>query len=187
MNTMESILKQDSNVGLLLKWSSLFIFALLCLTVVKSFHDKYINELNAESSVLLEKSSLVMEMHNEMLSITRTQYQILHASSQQEVRTLLLSLSEQVSSYLLNFHKLEQVTDETDENLLFQFRNGFTQWHQFNQDLVGYANVVADSGFINTLNMIDVALSQFEVNSEEALLLIAELEQNNQEEQTLSN
>ena len=61
------------------------------------------------------------------------------------------------------------------KKVLEQFKTGFEQWHEFNQNLLSYANVVADSGFINTLNMIDLAFSQFESSTNESQQLVAQL------------
>ena len=92
-----------------------------------------------------------------------------------------------ISDYLIHYHQLEGISDDSDTNLLVQFRTGFNQWYSLNKNLLNYANVVADSGFINTLSMIDLTFSQFDRDTDETLLLIAQLKQGIELEGGVSN
>ena len=175
MNTMEFTMKQDSYIATITKWTFLLIFLTFCITGINTLHQKQLQKLVINSELLKQKSFLVSQMHDEMLSISRTQLQILHASSEQQVKKDLRQLSELVMDHLVHYYQLKNIADESDADLLMQFRIGFDKWHNFNQDLLGYANVIADSGFINTLNMVDMAFSQLDQDSDKALLLISQL------------
>jgi hypothetical protein len=175
MNTMELTINQDNYVRAIIKWTSLFIFLTLCVVTINAFHQDRVQKLMADAELLGQKSFLVSQMHKEMLSISRTQLQILHASSEQQVRKNLWRLSELVSEHLVHYHQLKEIADESDADLLMRFRIGFDQWHDFNKNLLAYANVVSDSGFINTLNKVDLAFSQFDNDSAEKQLLITQL------------
>ncbi len=187
MNTMRLTVNRDSYIGKMMKWTGLFILLTLCVLAINSFHQQQLKKLLVSSQLLNQKSVLVYQMHNEMLLMSQTQLMILHASNQDEVRQSLWRLSDQVSDYLLHYHKLESIADNTDFETLIKFRTGFEQWHSFNKDLLGYANIVSDTNFINTLNMVDLAFSQFESNSDEAVLLIAQLKQNFDNKEESSN
>lgn len=187
MNTMRSTVNRDNYIGKIMKWTSLFILLTLSVLAINSFHQQQLKKLLVSSQLLEQKSILVYQMHNEMLLMSQTQLMILHASNQDEVRQSLWRLSEQVSDYLLHYHQLEAIADNTDFETLTKFRTGFEQWHSFNKDLLGYANIVSDTNFINTLNMVDLAFSQFESNSDEAALLIAQLKQNFDNKEESSN
>lgn len=184
---MEHTFNQDSYTRTVIKWTSLFIFFAVLAISARSIHHHQLQKLSLGSESFNQKASLITKMHSEMLSMTRTQYQILHASDQSEVKQLLWSLSEQVSAYLVHYHQLEGIADDSDTEILMQFRTGFEQWHGFNKNLLGYANVISDSGFISTLNMIDLAFSQFDSNPDEALLLIAQLKQHVDYQEGVSN
>ena len=186
MNTMELDSNQDSYIKII-KWISVLLLLSCSVFAVKSLYQHQKQTLIAHSALMQQKSSLITQMHKEMLSITRTQYQILHASSQEEVRQLLWSLSEQVSDYLIYYHRFEGIANHADAEILVQLRNGFDQWHGFNKELLAYANVISDSGFINTLNMIDLAFSQFDSDTDEAVLLIAQLKQSMDNTSEISN
>ena len=135
----------------------------------------------------VQKASLISQMHNEMLLITRSHLQIMHASNEKQIKDHLWKLSGLVSDYLIHYHQLEKIVDNTDDGILEKFNTGFEQWHEFNQNLLSYANVVADSDFINTLNMIDLAFSQFDSNTDESLQTIAQLKQDIVDDYQVSN
>lgn len=184
---MELLYSQDSVIKKFAKWTALCIFITLSVIGLRTFHSYQLQIITSSNMVTIQKSSLITQMHKEMLSITRTQLQILHASNENEVRELLWKLSELVSDYLIHYHHLEGIADSSDTNLLAQFGTGFDRWHNFNKKLIGYANVVADSGFINTLNIVDLAFSQFNSNTDETLQLIAQLKQDVETAEGLSN
>jgi hypothetical protein len=175
MNTMEIRLNQDSYTWITIKWISLFIFLTLCFSGLYKLHQQQLVKLSANSDALNQKSFLVSKMHDEMLSISRMQLQILHASNEQQVKKDLLLLSELVTDHLIHYYQLKNIADESDAELLMRFRLGFDKWQNFNEDLLGYANVIADSGFINTLNMVDLTISQLDQDADKALLLISQL------------
>jgi hypothetical protein len=175
MNTMELTINQDSYTGATIKWACLFIFLTLCAIGINTLHQDQLQKLMASSELLKQKSFLLSQMHDEMLSISHTQLQILHATNEQQVKENLRHLSELVTDHLVHYYQLKNIVDESDAELLMQFRTGFEQWHDFNETLLGYANVIADSGFINTLNMVDLAFSQLDSDADETLLLISQL------------
>ncbi|GJM05668.1 MAG: hypothetical protein DHS20C09_16640 [marine bacterium B5-7] len=172
---MELAYKQGGFLTTFSKWTALIICLYFCAIGLKTFHHNQMHKITTTNTVSLQKASLITQMHNEMLLITRSHLQIMQASNEQQIREQLWRLSGLVSDYLIHYHELEQIIDNSDERVLRQFKTGFTQWYEFNKDLLSYANVVADSGFINTLNMIDLAFSKFDSNSEETLHLIAQL------------
>jgi hypothetical protein len=184
---MEIAYNQDSFIQKLTKWTVLGICIYLSVIGLSTFHSYQVQKIASNNMVTMQKSSLISQMHNEMLLITRTQLQILHASNESEVRKLLWILSELVSDYLIHYQQLEGIADGSDTDLLAQFRTGFDQWHSFNKNLLAYANVVADSDFINTLNIIDMAFSQLDRDSNETLLLIAQLKDHSTNTNSLSN
>ncbi len=175
MNTIELTIRQDSYVGTVMKWTSMFIFLLICGIGINTLHQQQMQKLLTSSNQLKQKSFLVSQMHDEMLSMSRTQLQILHASSDQQVKTYLRHLSELVSDHLIHYYQLKKIADDSDANLLMQFKIGFEQWHDFNENLLSYANIVSDSDFINTLKMVDMAFSQLDQDPEKTLLLISQL------------
>lgn len=179
MKTMEIENYRDSYNGALIKWTGLFIFMALFAVGINTMHQQQIQKLKTESEFIKHKSYLVSQMHDEMLLISRAQLQILHASNHQQVKENLLRLSELVSNHLVHYHQLKSMADETDVDLLEQYKFGLDKWYGFNKDLLAYANVVSDSSFINTLNKIDLAFSQFDNDNNEALLLIAQTKQDN--------
>ncbi len=184
---MELTINQDNYVRTIIKWTSLFIFLTLCVVAINTFHQDRLQKLTVDAELLGQKSFLVSKMYNEMLSISQTQLQILHASSEQQVIENLWYLSELVSEHLVHYHQLKEIADESDADLLMRFKIGFDQWYDFNKNLLAYANVVSDSGFINTLNKVDLAFSQFDNNSDEKQLLITQLKQNIDNVRGLSN
>ncbi len=135
----------------------------------------------------VQKASLITQMHNEMLLITRTHLQIMHASNEKQIKDQLSKLSGLVSDYLIHYHQLEKIVDNSDEGILEQFKTGFEQWHDYNQSLLSYVNVVADSGFIKTLNRIDLAFSQFDSNTDESIQVIAQLRKDINKGKVFSN
>ncbi len=175
MNTMRLTINQDSYIETITKWTCLFIFLTLCAIGINTLHQDQLQKLMTSSTLLKQKSFLVSQMHDEMLSISRTQLQILHASNERQVKENLRHLSELVTDHLVHYYQLKNIADETDAELLMQFKIGFEQWHKFNENLLGYANVIADSDFINTLNMVDLAFSQLDIDADETLLLISQL------------
>lgn len=171
---MELVHRQDNFLNVL-KWITLVVCLYLSVMGLKSFHSYQLQKIISVNMVSVQKSSLITQMHNEMLLITRSQLQILHASNEKQIRDQLLKLSSLVSDYLTHYYQLEQLVDSSDKILLEQFKTGFEQWHEFNQNILSYANIVADTGFINTLKMIDLAFSQFEHNPEDSIQLIAKI------------
>jgi len=184
---MESAYKQDGFIKTISKWTALAVCIYLCASSLNTFHNNQVQKITASNEVMMQKSFLITQMHNEMLSITRMQLQILHASNDKEAKKLLWDLSSLVSDYLIHFHQLEGIAESSDVLLLTEFRAGFDKWYRFNKDLLNYANVVADTGFINTLSMIDLAFSQFDSDTEESLQLIAQLKRDIGYEKVLSN
>lgn len=170
MNTME-LINQDSYVGTIIKWTSLFISLVLCATSMNTLRQQELQKLTADMDLLNQKSSLIFQMHQEMLSMSRMQLQILHASNEEEVRKNLKNLSQLISDHLIHYHQLQSITSESDAPILMRFRIAFEQWHGFNRNLLAYANVVSDTGFINTLNKVDLAFPQFDSSSDEKRLL----------------
>lgn len=188
---MELTLNKDAHVRTIIKWTCVFIILTLCVMGINNLHQAYVQEIkakaNANAILINQKTFLIIQMHKEMLTISRTQLQILHASSEQEVRDHLWRLSELVSDHLVHYHQLKNITDESDSDLLMQFRSGFDQWHGFNKSLLAYANVVADSGFINILNKVDLAFSQLDSDTDERQVLITQLNQSVNNTKGLSN
>lgn len=176
---MEMAIKRGSGTGSIVKWTGLFILWAFFASAILSFHQQQLQKLKADSELLNQKSFLISQMHDEMLLISRLQLQILHASNYQQVKEKLMRLSDLVSDHLLHYHQLKSIADVTDVDLLEQYKLGLDRWYGFNKDLLAYANVVSDSSFINTLNKIDLAFSQFDDDNNEALLLIAQTKQVN--------
>lgn len=173
---MELAYKQDSFLKTISKWTALAICLYLCAIGLKTFHSYQLNKIITVNMESVQKASLITQMHNEMLLITRSHLQIMHASNEKQIRDQLWKLTGLVSDYLIHYHQLEKIVDNSDERVLEQFKTGFQQWHEFNQNLLSYSNIVADSGFISTLNMIDLAFSKFEKEPEERLSLISQLD-----------
>jgi hypothetical protein len=184
---MELAYKQDSLLKTISKWTALAICLYLCAIGLKTFHSYQLHKIISVNMASVQKASLITQMHNEMLLITRSHLQIMHASNEKQIKDQLWKLSGLISDYLIHYHQLEKIVDSSDEGILEQFNTGFEQWHEFNQNLLSYANVVADSDFINTLNMIDLAFSQFESNTDESLQLMAQLKQDISSDKVLSN
>ncbi|MBL1141246.1 MAG: hypothetical protein D8M62_04330 [Proteobacteria bacterium] len=153
----------------------MFIFLTLFTVGVNNLHQKQLRKLTVSSELLKQKSLLISKMHNEMLSISRTQFQLLQASNEQQVINELRQLSDLISDHLIHYYQLKAIADESDAELLMRYRIGFEKWHNFNEDLLGYANVVADSGFINTLKKVDLAFSQLDQDDNKKLLLVSQL------------
>lgn len=175
MNTMRLTVNQDSNIGAIMKWACLSILLTLCLLGINSLHQQQLQKLIINSELLKQKSFLVSKMHGEMLSISRMQLQILQASNEQQVKKDLRQLSELLADHLLHYYQLKNIADDSDVELLEKYKVGFKQWHDFNEDLLAYAKVISDSGFINTLNMVDLAFSQLDQDTDKTLLLISQL------------
>ena len=165
-----------------LKWTGLFIFLTLCLSSLHSFHQHHMQTLKIESERLNQKSYLVKQLHNEMLLITRAQLNLLHASNHTQVKHTLSELSTLISNHLVHYYELKNIADDSDTELLMKFKAGFEKWQLFNEDLLSYANRVSDSEFINTLNKVDMAISQLDEN--ETLLLISQLKEKDRVERS---
>lgn len=178
MNTMKLAIEQDSYLGPAIKWAGFFIILVAIVFSIKPIHDQHIQEAIVDSAILNQKALYVSQMHQEMLLITSIQYEILHASNQQQISQLLKRLSERVSAYLLHYHQFEGIANNSDADMLKQLNANFEQWYQFNKNLLSYANVVSDSGLINTLNRVELAFSQLDSDFEQSQLLIAQLKQN---------
>jgi hypothetical protein len=173
---MDLMTNEDCTIGTTIKWAGLFILLTLCAINVNSLHQQQLLKLKHNSELLGQKSFLVSKMHDEMLSISRIQLQLLQASSEQQVRSNLLQLSELISGHLIHYYQLKNIADESDAEILAKFKIGFEKWHDFNESLLAYANIVADAGFINTLNKVDLAISQLDEDSDKALLLISQIQ-----------
>ena len=172
---MELAYKQDGYLIQIGKWTALAICLYLCAIGLKTFHSYQLHKIISVNMASVQKASLITQMHNEMLLITRSHLQIMHASNEKQIKEHLWKLSGLVSDYLIHYHQLEQIVDSSDGRILEQFKTGFEQWHEYNINLLRYANVVADSGFMNTLNRIDLAFSQFDSNPDESIQLVAQL------------
>ena len=184
MNMMEITINRDSSINAIIKWTGLFVFLTFCASGLISLHQYQSEKLIFESELLKQKSLLVTQMHNEMLLISRTQLELLHASNEQQVKTKLVSLSALIADHLIHYHQLKKIADESDTVLLNKFKLGFEKWQGFNQDLLTYATIISDPGFIYTLNKVDLAISQLDEN--ETQLLITQLK-NNKNTEYLSN
>lgn len=174
MSMMEITTNQNGYTRTMLTWVALFIFISVCETVMTSLHDYHTQKIMTDGELIKEKTFLITEMHKEMLLITRTQLELLHATNETHVITKLSDLSSLVSSYLLNYYQFKNVADEYDVGLLNKFKLSFEKWQGFNEGLLTYANIISDSDFINTLNKVDMAINQLDGN--ETLLLISKLE-----------
>ena len=170
---MESAYKQGGFLTAFSKWTAFIICLYFCVIGLKIFHHDQMHKITTTNTASLQKAST--QMHNEMLFITRSQLQIMQASDEKQVRSQLWKLSGLVSDYLIHYHQLEQIIDDRDEKVLEQFKTGFSRWYEFNKDLLNYANVVADSGFINTLNMIDLSFRKLKKEPEESWVFISQL------------
>jgi len=175
MNTTKAKIRQDNYIGTLFKWTCLSLFFMLCAMLINTLHQDQLQKLTVNSDLFKQKSFLISEMYNEMLSISRMQLEILHSSSEQQIRENLWQLSELVSDHLVHYHQLKSITDESDTELLMSYQISFDKWHGFNNDLLDYANIVSDSGFINILNKVDLAFSQLDSDVDEKLLLVTQL------------
>ncbi len=175
MKAMELMFEQDRYIKTIMKWT-LFIILLLSAITINTLQQQQLKTLVINSKLLKQKSILVSQMHDEMLTISRTQLQIIQASSEQQIKEKLRYLSILINDYLFHYYQFKDMSDESDAELLVQLKSGFEQWHEFNEDLLTYANVIADSGFINTLNMVDFAISQLDIDAGETTLVITQLE-----------
>lgn len=175
MYTTQLTLNHDRHIWTSIKWTALFFVLILCITSIINLHNNQIQKLEAQSEILNQKSFLVSKMHEDMLSISRMQLQILHARNEQQVKNNLRQLSELISTQLFNYYQLKNIANESDTDLLVRFKSAFEKWHDFNENLLSYANVISDIDFINTLNKVDMAFSQFDQNDDAGLLLISQL------------
>ena len=173
----ELAINRDRNTQAMIKWTAMFMFLTLSTWAIFYLHQTHSQKLQAESQLLHQKSYLVSKMHNQMLNISRTQLELLHASNQHEVKTKLSVLTTLVSEHLVHYYQLRNIADENDADMLRKFKAGFDKWQGFNESLLTYANVISDSGFINTLNKVDLAISQLDEDSDKALLLISQIQQ----------
>ena len=186
MNGKALTIKQESNFRITIRWISILIFIFVCALALKNLHEQQLQKLTTDSNLLKQKSMLISKMHNQMLSITQTQLQIFHSSSQKQVNDNLRQLSELVTEHLVNYHQLKNIADESDEGLLNHFRSGFEKWHNYNENLLNYANVVSDTGFLNTLSMIRVAFNHIDNDTDDAIQIIAQLKTINEYNKEMS-
>jgi hypothetical protein len=175
MNVMELTIKQESFIRTLFKWTLMSVFLTVCAFSINSVHQNQLKKLVSTSDLLKQKSILVSQMHNDMLLISRIQLQILHASSESEVRDKLRRLSNIVTNHLVNYHELKTISSDKDAEILAQFKTSFQKWHEFNKSILGYANIVSDTNFINTLNMIDLAFNQLDSDASEKYVFLSQL------------
>ena len=187
MEMMDMTANRSNFIRAVLKWTTLFIFLVFCVSAISSFHQQQLQTLKADSDLINQKSFLVRQMHNEMLLITRTQLGLLHATNETQVKTELSYLTTLISNHLLNYYQFKSITDESDIELLNKFKFNFEKWRNFNEDILGYANAVSDAGFLKTLGMIDLAFSQIDSSPNEAGQIIAQLKQNIEQGQEISN
>lgn len=159
---LEMTVNRGSGSRSIVKWTGLFIWWAFFVSAMLTFHQQQLQKLKVDSELLSQKSFLVSQMHDEMLLISRLQLQILHASNHQQVKEKLMRLSDLVSDHLFHYHQLKSIADDSDVDLLNKFKLGFEKWRDFNEDLLIYANSVSDSGFINILNKVDMAISQLD-------------------------
>lgn len=178
---------RDKLIKAMLKWTTLFISLMFCVSAISSFHEQQLQKIKVGSDLINQKSFLVRQMHDEMLLITRTQLGLLHATNETQVETQLSSLTILISNHLINYYQLKNITDESDTELLNKFKFNFEKWRNFNEDVLGYANAVSDAGFLKTLGMIDLALSQIDSSPDDAGQIIAQLKQNIEKGQEISN
>lgn len=187
MNTLALTIKQGSYVGAIFKWLCLSVFLMISGISIYTIHQQKLQNLTSNSNVLVQQSFLVSQMHDEMLAISRTQLQILHASNEQQIRKELYKLSELISDHLMHYHQLQLISDESDADLLDQFKVGIEKWYYYNENLLDYANSVSDTGFLKTLSMINLAFSQIDSNPDDAIQIVAQLKQNIKQLNELSN
>lgn len=173
---MENTLNRQEQVFNILKWTCLFMFLTASCLSLMSFHQHHGQKLQTESELLRQKHFLVTQMHHDMLHISRAQLELLHASNEQQVKTKLSQLSTLISGHLVNYYHFKSLADDSDVELLNKFKGGFEKWQVFNEDLLSYANSISDTGFINTLKKVDMAINQLEEDSENALLLISQIQ-----------
>ena len=174
---MDITTNRNSNTGAVLKWIALFIFLSLCIISMFLFHQSHSKKLISDSELIKQKSFLVTIMHKEMLLISRTQLELLHATNNEQVKSNLSQLTTLISNHLINYYQFKNIADESDAELLSQFKIGFKKWLDLNDKLLVYANSISDVDFINTLNKVDMAISQLDEEKVERLLLISQLEQ----------
>jgi len=165
---------QDSDA--LLKWITVSIFMVTSFVVIFHLHQAYAQKLITDSERLNQKKNLVSRMHDEMLTISRVQLELLHVTSEQQAKTKLQRLSILISEHLVHYYQFKSIADESDLEILVHFKASFEKWHEFNASLLTYAKVVADVGFINTLSKVDLAISQLDKGSEKARLLISQIQ-----------
>ena len=187
MEMMKMTTNWDDFIGAMLKWTTSFIFLIFFVSTISSFHQQHLQKLKSDSDLINEKSFLVRQLHNEMLLITRTQLGLLHATNETQVKTELSYLTTLISNHLVNYYQFKSITDESDIELLNKFKFNFEKWRNFNEDILGYANAVSDAGFLKTLGMIDLAFSQIDSSPNEAGQIIAQLKQNIEQGQEISN
>lgn len=184
---MRTKINQNKLIKALSKWMTIFIFLMFCTNAISSFHQQKLQKLKVNSDLINQKSFLVTQMHNEMLLITRAQLRLLHATSETQVKTQLSSLTTLISNHLVNYYQFKNITDESDKELLNKFKFNFEKWRNFNEDILGYANVISDASFLRTLGMIDLAFSQIDSRPDDAGQIIAQLKQNIEKDQEISN
>lgn len=170
---------QDSYFGAIVKWIGFAILLVISAYIINGIHQRQLQELSVSSALLKQKSLLVSKMHGEMLAISRTHLKILNASNEQQVRQDLHNLSQLISDHLLHYHQLQLIADESDVKLLNKFKIGVEKWYDYNENLLAYANVVSDTGFLKTLSMIDLAFSQIDSNPDDAILIVSQLNKSN--------
>jgi hypothetical protein len=166
---------RQERVAASVKWIGLSTFLLICAIGIIHLHTNQMKKLAIDSEVFNQKSRLISQMHNEMLLISRTQLELLQASNDQQVKNNLRQLSDLVSNHLIHYYQFKKLANESDAELLMRFRIGFQKWYEFNDVLLGYANAISDTSFINTLNKVDLAFSQLDQDDDAALLLISQL------------
>ncbi len=159
----------------LLKCIAISIFMMTCLAVIFHLHQAYTQKLITDNERLNQKKYLVSQMHDEMLTISRVQLELLHVTSEQQAKTKLQRLSTLISEHLVHYYQFKSIADESDSEVLVHFKASFEKWYKFNANLLTYAKVVADSGFINTLSKVDLAISQLDKDSEKTLQLISQI------------
>ena len=144
---------------------------LFAVVPVIFWYQEQVRGFNDELSVLDKKSRLITSLHQQMLTVSRLQFYLLHASDYQQAYDLLLSMSENVSNYVVDFYQFEKIAGAEDKELVDKFRSGFMEWRSMTDDLSDYAYLVSNTDLINVLSIMELNLHRLDNDS--AVLIIA--------------
>ena len=148
----------------------LFVFTTLLI-----WYQDQVTEINKEFLVVENKSRLIKQLHQQMLTVSGEQFRLLHASDYKEAHELLLSMSEHVSSYVTDLHQFEQIASAEDIELVNKFRANFKKWRDTTDELSSYAHLVSNIDLINVLGAMELNLHRLDEDS--PALVIAKYEQ----------